>query len=130
MTSAARSATQRPAVIAIIEDDAAVLEAMTALMEAIGYQVIGGEDAEEVLERMGEDVPDLILADYRLRAGKTGVQAIRRIHDMLGIAVPAIMVTGDTSDAWQAEARAARLPVLQKPVLPRRLVAAIERALA
>lgn len=130
MTTVLRSAHQRSAVIAIVEDDAAVLEALTVLMEALGYHVVGGEDAEQVLVRLRGAAPDLILADYRLRDGKTGVQAIGHIRDAVGLAVPAIMVTGDTSDAWQAEARAARLPVLQKPVLPRRLVAAIERALA
>lgn len=130
MTTALRSARQRPALIAIIEDDAAVLEALTVLMETIGYHVVGGEDAEEVLSGLCDGAPDLILADYRLRGGKTGVQAIRRLREALGTPVPAIMVTGDTSNAWQAEARAARLPVLQKPVPPHRLVAAVERALA
>ncbi|HSV30158.1 MAG TPA: response regulator [Candidatus Omnitrophota bacterium] len=117
--------------IAIVEDEAAVRLALTMLMETLGYQVVSGEGPDDVLAQLdGNCVPDVILADYRLRGGLTGFQAISRIREQLGRPLPAIMVTGDTSSAWQAEARQSRLPVLQKPVLARRLVAAIEQALA
>lgn len=115
------------ALIAIVEDEPMVLMALTILMETLGYGVVGGEDHEAVLAGLGDRAPDIIIADYRLRGGRTGIEAISCLRAALGDGIPALLVTGDTSASWQAEAAALRLPVLQKPVTPRQLAAAIEQ---
>jgi two-component system, sensor histidine kinase len=59
--------------------------------------------------------PDVILADYRLAGGQTGLQAIAAAREIAG-AVPAVIVTGDTAPQRIAEANAAGFPVLHKPL--------------
>lgn len=117
--------------IAIIEDEPSVAKALSLLLDTLGYRPVAGEDADSVLAMLAgrEGEPALILADFRLRGGMNGVDAVAAIRAALGRAVPAILVTGDTSEIWMAEAAKQHLPVLRKPVMPAQLVAAIRTAL-
>ncbi|MGE5503078.1 MAG: response regulator [Actinomycetota bacterium] len=116
--------------IAVIEDEATVLMATMVMLESLGFGVVGGEGLDAVMEqlRMVGRWPDAIVADYRLRHGRTGIEAICAIRAAADRLVPALVVTGDTSLAWKSQAADARLPVLQKPVSPSSLVAAVRRA--
>jgi DNA-binding response OmpR family regulator len=72
---------------------------------------------------------DLIVADLRLADGKSGIDAIARLRSALGSATPALVVSGDTSGAAQAEVRAAGVELLVKPVVATALKNAAEAAL-
>lgn len=117
--------------LAVIDDDASVLTAMQLVLETQGFRVIAGESEREILSHLsgGGEVPDAIVADYRLRRGRTGIEAVRNIRTLAGRSVPALIVTGDTSTDWVDEAKALRLIVLQKPVLPVQLAAALAKVL-
>lgn len=106
--------------IMVIDDEATVLQAFHVLLGAWGYDVLVAESEEEAVDklRQRDGAPQLIVADYRLREGRTGLQAIARLRALLGREVPSIIITGDTSSANLSEARASGMPVLQKPVLP------------
>lgn len=105
--------------VAVIDDDRATLDAMQTLFETWGASVICGESIEPLLEGIGdlERYPDLVVADLRLADGQSGIDAVRRLHDELGIRVPAIIVSGDTGSRADREARAAGLMLLPKPVV-------------
>lgn len=47
----------------------------------------------------------------------TGVKAIEIIRSALGSAIPAVVITGDTSTEGLRETKESRLEVLHKPVL-------------
>jgi CheY-like chemotaxis protein len=68
--------------------------------------------------------PDLIVADLRLAQNHSGIDAVRRLRDELGYAIPAIIVSGDTGTRADREARAAGLTLLPKPVVGAALHAA------
>ncbi|MGE5547623.1 MAG: response regulator [Solirubrobacterales bacterium] len=121
-----------PPLVAVIDDEPSVLTALRLLLEMQGYRVIAGESEAPVIEHLasGGEPPAAIIADYRLRAGRTGIQAIGDIRRRLGYAVPGLIVTGDTTSAWLGDAHALHLTVLQKPVLPRQLAAAIDQSMA
>ena len=72
---------------------------------------------------------DLIVADLRLADGNSGIDAIARLRARLGADTPAIVVSGDTSAAAQAEVRAAGVKLLVKPVVAAALKEAAERAI-
>ena len=72
---------------------------------------------------------DLIVADLRLADGNSGIDAIARLRAGLGAGIPAIVVSGDTSAAAQAEVRTARVELLVKPVVAAALKEAAERAI-
>src|SRR5262249_33115725 len=74
--------------IVVIDDDPLVLEAMSGLMRGWGCSIVTGDTDGAVLERLAdyERPPDLIISDYHLRDGKTGIEAIARLRDALSTA--------------------------------------------
>ncbi len=136
-----RKATSRPelpplsmsgALVAVVDDDPCAVDAMSTLFETWGATVAGGEDAHDLLASLGriERYPDLVVVDLRLANGQSGVAAVHRLRDELGIVVPALLVSGDTSPAAERDARLAGLPLLGKPVVPALLHAAAVGLLA
>jgi CheY-like chemotaxis protein len=75
------------------------------------------------------DAVDLIVADLRLAEGKSGIDAIAKLRERLGADTPALVVSGDTSAAAQAEVRAAGVKLLVKPVVAAALREASEDAI-
>jgi signal transduction histidine kinase/CheY-like chemotaxis protein len=108
------------ALVAVIDDDSAAVDAMSALFATWGTQTVGGVDAPALLHALaaGAVVPDLIVADLRLAGGQNGIDAIHRVRDELGEPVPAFLVSGDTGTTAERAARAAGLVLLAKPVVP------------
>lgn len=116
--------------IVIVEDDAAVTEGLVVLLQAWGAEVLAFESAVAVTQWARSDGakrPDLLLLDYRLPDGATGVDALREVRDAFAngaSAVPAIVVTGSTL-SHELEAQANDFHVLVKPVVPNKLRAMI-----
>ena len=105
--------------VALVDDDPAAIDAMTELFSIWGAQVVGGRDAQSLLDALGRwaRYPDLVVADLRLSDGASGVDTVRTLRDELGFAVPALIVSGDTSAAAERAARSAGLTLLPKPVV-------------
>lgn len=59
---------------------------------------------------------DLIIADYRLGDGITGLDAIQSLSNAVGNTVPAIIITGDTSPARLRDVNASGALLLHKPI--------------
>ena len=105
--------------VAVVDDDPAAIDAMAELFSIWGAKVVGGHDAQSLLEALGRwaRYPDLVVADLRLADGASGVIAVRALRDELGFAVPALIVSGDTSAGAERAARSAGLTLLPKPVV-------------
>ena len=122
--------------IVVVDDDPAVVAAMRALFASWQAVTAGGADANSALAALaasddaGANDVDLIVADLRLADGKSGIDAIARLRSALGAGTPALVVSGDTSDAAQAEVLAAGVKLLVKPVVAGALKDAAEAALA
>ena len=117
-------------VIAIIDDDPVVVDAMCTLFASWGSRVAGGDDAPAVLAAIGTEVPDLIVGDLRLANGRSGIVAIGDLRRAFGHATAALIVSGDTSDAAREETRAAGITMLAKPVVAAALRTAAEAIVA
>ena len=108
--------------VLVIDDEKAILDALSVLLIGWGCDVIGAETVEVARQQLHERgiEPDAILSDYRLRENITGIEAIKAIEAMLGREVPALLITGDMNvepqDKGMEEYR-----VLHKPVQPARL---------
>lgn len=111
------------ACVAVIDDDRASVEAMSGLLEGWKCVVVGAGSEAALVARLTERqlVPDLIISDYRLRDGRTGLVAVAQIRALLRRPVPAILVTGDTAPDRLIEAHASGLELLHKPVAPGKL---------
>lgn len=120
------------ALVAFIDDDADILEAMLALFDQWGIRLAASDDGAQLRDELlglGR-APDVILSDYRLRSGHTGIEAIAMLRATFGVGIPAALLTGDTaSDTIQA-IRASGLPVLHKPIKPAMLRALLSHLLA
>jgi CheY-like chemotaxis protein len=83
--------------VVVIDDDPLVLEATGGLLRSWGCEVVTAESYGAALARlaaMGRR-PDLIVCDYRLSDGATGVDAIEGLRHAFEI--PALLISGDPS---------------------------------
>ncbi|MBP2311318.1 PAS domain-containing hybrid sensor histidine kinase/response regulator [Azospirillum soli] len=117
--------------IVLIDDEPVVLSALRAVLQGWGYEVLAAESAEEAVRLLAsrERPPNMILADYRLREGRTGTEAIRELCDLYHHAIPSIIITGDTAPERIREAEASGISVLHKPVTPPVLLSALTQTI-
>jgi CheY-like chemotaxis protein len=100
-----------------------VRTATAALLGRWGVDVLEAASAREALdlvEQLGM-APDVLLVDYHLADGRTGLQAVARLREAFGRDLPAILITADRSRAVALEAERARAQLLTKPVAPAKL---------
>ncbi|HHZ08359.1 MAG TPA: hybrid sensor histidine kinase/response regulator [Rhizobiales bacterium] len=118
--------------VLLIENDATVAEATTALLERWRCNVRSAATAAAALDALGDSdwVPDVIIADQHLDHGGLGSEAIGQARRLLLRQVPAVIVTADPSDHLQRSARAAGVEVMLKPVKPAQLRALLAHLLA
>lgn len=115
----------------VIDDESIILAGMEIMLDTWGYRVLAAEDVETVLAKLpGLPVPDVILSDYRLRDGWSGITAVRAVREACGADVPAIILTGDTGAELMAAAKAEQVRILHKPVQPNDLRRQIEALIA
>ena len=117
--------------ILVVEDDAAVREGLVVVLQAWGAQVEAHDSVDALestlaLHGAAARQPDLLLVDYRLPQGRTGVEALRvlRAH-WPGRQLPAIMITGSSLGGHEDGALEHDYHLLVKPVLPNKLRAMI-----
>ena len=108
--------------VVIIDDDPLVLETLSMVLEDYGWNVIAASDCAEALRGLASAgrAPDLVIADYRLREGKVGTEAVAAIRNAVASQVPAIILTGELASMGdeldqpqQGRAAAGRGPVSQ-----------------
>jgi len=110
-------------VVALVEDDPDIRELSLELMEQWGCRVVAGEYAEDVMRKLdvAEVRPDLLVCDYRLPYGMTAIQVIKRMRELWGSELPAVVLTGDTARETLNEIHASDAILLHKPIAPVRL---------
>jgi CheY-like chemotaxis protein len=74
-------------------------------------------------------MPDLIISDYRLTDGHTGIEAIQRLRSAFHAPIPAFLITGDIAPERLREASANGFHLLHKPVGPMALRAMLNQLL-
>ncbi len=102
--------------VVVIEDDPLVLEATGSLLRSWGCRVVAAESYIEAMKMLTEigQRPDLIVCDYRLPQGPTGVDAIEMLRDAFEI--PALLISGDATSPQGDNGGANGYRLLHKPV--------------
>jgi two-component system, sensor histidine kinase len=114
--------------VLIIEDDALSARALASLLKSWGCKVRLAEGLAKALPLLAKGyVPNVIISDYRLRAGENGMETVHRLRAAIGHDVPACLMSGDTDPALMQFARDAGLTLLHKPVRPAKLRSLIRR---
>ena len=84
--------------ILIVEDDEAVARLQQKYLERAGYTVIALAEAEAALHRIRQGGIDLVVSDYRLPGGSTGLDFYKELK-AAGMDLPVIIVTGYSEEA-------------------------------
>lgn len=90
---------QLTGLILVVDDEPSVLDATAILLRVEGFDVLTASSEAEALEQVSRQSPDLVIADYRLRHGANGGDVVRAARAGLSGKLPAIFISGDTSDA-------------------------------
>jgi CheY-like chemotaxis protein len=107
-------------VVVVIDDDPLVLDGMRGLLRSWGCYIVTGASAGAALTGLAahDHPPDLIISDYRLPDGNTGIEAIERLRSAFASPIPAFLISGDISPERLREARASGYHLQHKPVDP------------
>lgn len=113
----------------VLDNDASVRHAMRALLEGWGWRVLAAAGIEEARGLLAAQRVDVLLLDYHLDLGQTGLDAWRAF----GLKVPAVIITADRDEAIRSRVEADGLLLLHKPLRPlalRSLLRKIEAGVA
>ncbi len=117
--------------VLVIDDERDVLQGMEMILDETNCQTMAVDSELAARDLIVERnlTPSIIIADYRLREGRTGLQAVESIREELNDDLPAIIVTGDTSPERVREVAESGMLLMHKPVIPARLFHALNQML-
>ena len=106
----------RPLRIALVEDNEMALEALVMALEHSRHAVVWAKNGRELIDRLGQQAPDLVISDYRLAVGETGFDVIAEVRSLFTNHLPAILITGDTDPAVVRSMADRGIALLYKPL--------------
>ena len=115
--------------VLVVDNDPAALQALAGVLRGWGCSVDTADGPETALQRHASRPAALWLLDYHLDAGETGTALYQRLAARFG-PVPALVLSGDATDAVRREVADAGLGLLPKPVRPLALKSMLSRLLA
>ena len=118
--------------ILCIDNDAAILEGMTALLRGWNCDVITADSeasAREALAKVGRRV-DIMLADYHLDDQDTGLAVMERLQGLWAKPVPGVLVTADHNNELREHTLELGYQYLRKPLKPAGLRAMLNKLLS
>ncbi len=141
-TAARRKAAEKPvagakAVILVADDDPQMLKVTSLMLESRGYRVLTACNGQEVLDRMLEMVPDLIVLDL-LMPVMDGFEVLKRLNERkdtfgkkISVVVLSAVKEGSSRHRYELETHHP-LPIddyLEKPISPPVLLQRVEKIL-
>jgi PAS domain S-box-containing protein len=121
----------RKARILLVEDDPVVRNATRLLLSVEGYAVIAVSSlAEAQLAASNGEPVELLITDYHLRDGETGLTVIAAMREMLKRNLKTLLITGDTSSVVRKISQDENLRVISKPVNADEMLGLLEALLA
>ncbi|HEY9281067.1 MAG TPA: response regulator transcription factor [Eoetvoesiella sp.] len=82
--------------VLIVEDDPALAENLFSILEAEGFAPDAAHDARSAIYRLEHDHFDVLILDIGL-PGMDGYQVLTHIRDVLGLAIPVLILTARNS---------------------------------
>ncbi len=104
-----------------IDNELSVLAGMAALLEGWGCEVLQAADKQQALSVVQRFVPDLIVADFQLDEGVTGLDVVEAINQCLDRTLPVIVVTANNTEDVRRLTEDQGYLFMAKPVKPARL---------
>lgn len=121
-----------PRRVLLVDDEADITDALGAFLRVWGVasETARDEDGAALALQAAaarQQPFDALLCDYRLAEGADGLAASQRLRARFGLALPVLLITGETAPDRLQRVRDSGVPVLFKPVDPDRLLQALAR---
>ena len=113
----------------VVDNDAAALKGMQALLAGWHVEVLAARNLAEAERSVANARPDILLLDYHLDGGATGLDVARSLRATLGTP-PVVIITADHSETLRGEIAEAGAHLLHKPLKPLALKSLMARLLA
>lgn len=104
-----------------IDNEPSVLSGMAALLEGWGCIVCAATDESTALQYLQRHMPDLVIADYQLDEGVTGLQVVESLNLAASRELPVIMITANNTEDIRRLTEGRGHLFMAKPVKPARL---------
>lgn len=119
-------------VVLVLDDDPLIRDSMRALLLAWGYEpkLESGLAALLPVAALERDRIGAVIVDYRLQDGFTGIEAARKLKQIVGAEAQVMLITGDTSPERLRALEMGGFPVMHKPLDPELLLAQLTSAAA
>ncbi len=115
--------------ILIVEDELLQAKELSRLLEEAGYEIVGiTGSGEEALELAQRTVPDLVLADIKIRGPLDGIQTANEIKNRLDTAI-IYLTAHPEQDVFDRVRETQPHVYLSKPVSPAALTRTVETVL-
>jgi two-component system CheB/CheR fusion protein len=124
------SRARRRSAILVVEDDPDLLAVLEQSLRDEGHMVTTAVDGPAALRQIALSTPELLLADYNLPNGLSGLDLAIGLREAVGRDVPAILLTGDISAETRDLVAEHHVPLVIKPVRHNDLILAIGTLLA
>ncbi|MBW8366258.1 MAG: response regulator, partial [Arenimonas sp.] len=115
--------------VLVVDNDPAVLRGMQALLSGWQCEVLAARDADQALRLVALGAPDLMLLDYHLDGGQTGLGLRERLAAAMP-PCPCVIITADHSTQVRDAVSGAGCSLLHKPLKPLALKSVMARLLA
>ncbi len=102
------------AVVLVVDDDPDVLSATRDLLAGWKCAVLTAASLHEAVSVTADEEIDVIIADYRLADGHTGLEVIEAMNEKADGKIKALIITGDVTAGELSGIRDVQYPVLSK----------------
>lgn len=113
--------------ILCVDNEAQIVDGMTSLLQDWGYQVSPALSLAQALDAVETRPPDLVVIDYHLDHGETGLNVMSQLEQRF--AAPCIVITADYTETVAKEVAHRGYYLLKKPVKPLALRSLISEVL-
>lgn len=115
--------------VLVVDNEPQILHAMATRLTEWGCHVLTAEGAETAMPHWKAGNIDLIVVDYHLNDGKTGLDCLQQLFNENQPKVPVIVNSADHDDSIREQVLDAGYAFLNKPVKPAALKRQIKRFL-
>ena len=110
----------------VVDDDAETLEATANLLSQWGCDVVCASERTQLDLIKGPF--DLLISDYSFGTDYTGIEIVGLARERFGSGLPALIISGESSELVQKRVESSNLLLIHKPVRPVQLRSAMLNA--
>ncbi|RCU45337.1 response regulator [Corallincola holothuriorum] len=117
------------ATVLCVDNEPAVLQGMTALLEGWGCHVLQADNPKQAIALASEQTPQLMLVDYQLEAEMDGLSLMDQIRLHTDVIVPGVLITAAGEPGLAQRAEKMGYHFMRKMIKPAKLRALVSRLL-